>query len=122
MQDELHDGAPPILDLNNLAKGAAYEMFAEAMQQVAANIADPNTEPTQKRTITLKIVAAPYKDRSGAALTVHVDKKLAGIRPAETSVHIGKMGGQFQAFTHDVRQEEMRFDPPPAPPAGIKAN
>lgn len=112
-----HDGTPPVLDLSNLAKGAAYEMFAEAVQQIAANIADPNTEPTQKRKITLTVDIAPYKDRGGASVQVKVDKKMAGIRPAETSIYIGKIGNQFHAFTHDARQEEMTFEAPDATPA-----
>jgi hypothetical protein len=112
----MYDGKPPLLDLSNLAKGAAHEVFNEAVQAVAANISDPNTEPTQKRRITLTVEIAPYKDRGGASVSVKVEKKLAGIRPAETSMYIGKIGNQFHAFTHDARQEEMKFDQAPAAP------
>ena len=54
MQDELHDGLPEMLSIDNMASGAVYEMINEAIKRVAANVADPNTEPTQKRKLTLK--------------------------------------------------------------------
>lgn len=121
----MHNGTPPLLDLSNLAKGAAYEMFNKAVSAIATNIADPNTEPTQKRRITLTVDISPYKDRSGADVSVKVEKKMAGIRPAETSLYIGKIGNQFHAFTHDARQEAIKFDQPatiPDPATPPKVN
>lgn len=108
-----HDGLPDVLSIDNMANGAAYEMIGEAFKRLAANIADPNTEPTQTRKITLTIVAKPYKDRSGAELSVKVENKLAGLRPADGTMYIAKRNGEFLAFGRDTRQDALAFDMTP---------
>ena len=111
-KDELHDGLPPLLSLDNLANGAGQELFNEALTRLAANIGDPNTEPTQVRKIVLTLTAKPYKDRTGAELTVKVDNRLAGLKPVESSMYVGNHRGQFLAFTKDSRQVEIDYQVP----------
>lgn len=108
--DELHDGLPELLSIDNMAGGAVYEMVEEALKRLAANIADPNTEPTQKRSITLKIEASPYKDRSGAELSIKVDNKLAGLRPADGTMYIARRNGEFLAFGKNTKQTAIEFE------------
>lgn len=107
--DSLHDGLPDVLSIDNMANGAVYEMLGEALKRMAANISDPNTEATQKRAITIKISASPYKDRSGAEYTISVDAKLAGIKPAEGTMYIARRGGEYLAFGRNTKQEEIQF-------------
>ena|SRR5260370_640965 len=109
-KEVIHDGLPEILSIDNMANGAVYEMVGEALKRLAANIADPNTEPTQKRKIVLTIDATPYKDRSGAELSVKVENKLAGLRPADGTMYIAKRNGEFLAFGRNTKQEEIQFD------------
>lgn len=118
----LHDGLPALLSIDNMADGAVYEMFNEAVKRLAANVGDPNTEPTQKRKITLTIEAAPFKDRSGAQYKVKVDTKLAGLRPAESTMYFAKRGGEHLAFGRNTRQEEIQFGMTDAPADKPKAN
>lgn len=124
MEAPLHDGLPAILSIDNMANGAVYEMVNEAIKRVAANVADPNTEPTQKRKLTLTIDVSPYKDRTGAEYTVKVDTKLAGLRPAESTMYFAKRGGEHLAFGRNTNQESIQFDMPTEVPAPVttKAN
>lgn len=113
----VHDGLPALLSIDNMANGAVYEMFNEALKRLAANVGDVNTEPTQKRKITLTIEASPYKDRSGAEYKVKVDTKLAGLRPAESTMYFAKRNGEHLAFGRNTQQEEIQFgmgEPAPA--------
>jgi hypothetical protein len=109
-KEVIHDGLPDVLSIDNLANGAVYEMVGEAFKRLAGNISDPNTEPTQKRKIVITIDAAPYKDRSGAELSIKVENKLAGLRPADGTMYIAKRNGEFLAFGRNTQQEEIQFD------------
>lgn len=108
--DSLHDGLPSVLNIDNLANGAAYEMLGEAFKRLAANIGDPNTDPTQVRGITLSIKAKPYKDRSGAELSVKVDTKLVGLKPCDAQMFVARRNGEYLAFGKDSRQTDIEFD------------
>jgi hypothetical protein len=108
-KENLHDGLPDLLSIDNLANGAVYEMLGEAFKRMAANISDPNTEPTQKRKITLTIDAAPYKDRSGAEYSVKVENKLAGLKPCDGTMYIARRNGEYLAFGRNTKQTEIEF-------------
>ncbi len=122
MNNNLHDGLPDVLSIDNMANGAVYEMLDEALKKMAANVSDPNTEPTQKRKITITIDVAPYKDRSGAEYSVKVENKLAGIRPAEGTMYIARRDGEYLAFGKNTKQTEIEFDMTPQStlPASVK--
>jgi hypothetical protein len=85
-------------------------MMGEAFKRLAANIGDPNTDPTQVRGITLKITAKPYKDRSGAELSIKVDTKLVGLKPCDAQMFVARRNGEFLAFGKDSRQTDIEFD------------
>ncbi len=110
--DEIHDGLPALLSIDTVANGAAYELIGEAFKRLAANIADPNTEPTQNRKITLTITAKPYKDRSGAELNIKVENKLAGLKPCDTSMFVARRNGEYLAFGRDTKQTEIEYPLP----------
>ncbi len=61
---DMHDGMPPMLNVDNMASGALYELLGKALERVAENISDPNTSEKQKRSIWIKIVCTPYHDRT----------------------------------------------------------
>lgn len=106
----MHDNLPDLLSLDNIANGAMYELFSEAVKKVAANVADPNTEPTQKRKITITVDVAPYKDRTGAELAIKVETKIAGIRPVDATMYIARRNGEYLAFGKNTKQTEIEFD------------
>lgn len=110
MDDNLHNNLPELLSIDNMANGAVYEMVTDALKRMAANIADVNTQPTQKRKIAITIEAAPYNDRSGAELTIKVENKLAGQKPAMGTMFVAKLGGEYLAFGKNAKQNELEYD------------
>lgn len=116
MADEnMHDGLPPVLNIDNMANGAVYELLGRELARVAENISDPNTSETAKRTITIKIVAEPFNDRSGASYSVAIDSRLAGTRPAEGTMYIVRRNNQFIVVGRNNKQDELQFGMNTAP-------
>jgi hypothetical protein len=114
MATDLHDGLPPLLNVDNLANGALYERLQQALTEVATNILNPNTSEKQKRKIKIEICATPYPDRSGAQYTLSVSTTLAGIVPAEGNFYIGRRSGEVLVYARNQKQIHMNLDPPPA--------
>lgn len=75
----------PLEKLDLLMGGAVQERFRIALAEVLANIRDPNTRATEKRSITLTLTLAPYATRDTAQMDVTVKTKLAAAAPAETT-------------------------------------
>lgn len=77
------------IDMNELAGGALAEKVSEAMYQVAENILNPNTEPTTKREINIKMVFKPSKNRQAANTIITVTTKLASTEAVDTQFMMG---------------------------------
>jgi hypothetical protein len=99
------------LTLENAAAGAAPELFARALEEVLANIKDPDTPAEAKRTITLKFEFVPHEDRQGgrneASVSVACTSKLAAPNPASGFLFVSREKGEVVAYTNDVQQEEI---------------
>lgn len=93
--------------LDNIAGGAAMELFEREWARVLYNIQDPNTSPKQKREIVIKVIVAPNEDRSEAVVGVLASAKLASARPAATTVFMGRRDGEIVAVAYDPRQGEL---------------
>jgi hypothetical protein len=93
--------------LDSLGGGLAQEIFSREMDRVLANIDDPNTDPQQSRKITLIVTFKPEKSRTHASVLVSSKSVLAGIRPAETEVHLYRHGGRLVATEDDVHQPSL---------------
>lgn len=65
-----------IINLNEFADGAALERFNREMKRVLENIADPNTDPTKKRTLTMTVTLTADDARDVVATDVQVKSKL----------------------------------------------
>lgn len=100
----------PRVDLLNICRGAAPDLFHRALQKVNANIKDPNTNSKAKRKITITFEFKPYIDRSGSEVTCIVEQKLCAADPVNGSVYIVKDGPTFEAFTQDTSQMDMFAD------------
>lgn len=79
----------PGVNLEKLAEGAFAEKLNEELLKVAANIADPNTDPTTKREITVKLKFAPNKTRQVVNTTITVTSKLAATEAIDTQMMMG---------------------------------
>lgn len=75
--------------LDNLRSGAAVEMVNNALEEVWANVLDPNTNATAKRSVVLKIEFKPAQDRASSPVTIAVEKKLASQAAVSAHVNIG---------------------------------
>jgi hypothetical protein len=79
------------VSLANLKGGAVIEAADNALEEVYQNILDPNTEATQTREVSVKLIFKPGKDRSTNQLVIKVDRKLAAQAPMEAAIFIGKV-------------------------------
>lgn len=102
MRDEMFE-----VNIGNLNNGKVVEAIHHAIEKVIANIRDPNTNPEQKRTLTLKLVWKPSRERDYAKVLAKVETNLAGLEPTEGSVHISGINGQVHAYIRDIAQDEL---------------
>ncbi len=72
------------IDLEQFAGGAFAEKLNDAIMQVAENIQNPNTEPTNKRQIQIVIKFTPNKSRTMVSTSIMVTTKLAATEAIET--------------------------------------
>lgn len=100
-----------IVTLATIAGGAAHDRFEEALVAVLANIADPNTEPEKTRKIVLTVAMRPNKNRDACEVIVSSEAKLAPVKPADSTLFIGKHAGRRVAFEYDPKQAGL-FDQP----------
>ena len=72
-----------------LAHGAASERFAMELDTVIRNILDPNTKPTAKRAITLKITFMPDAARQVTAMSIETKSTVAPAEPVSSTMMLG---------------------------------
>lgn len=79
------------LTLATLCGGAVQEKIDRALEKVARNILDPNTDIKKKRTITLKVVLKPDEDdREDVEVTADVTVSLAPELGVTTKFFVNK--------------------------------
>ena len=101
--------------LETIAGGAIKELFEAELGRVLDNIADINTDPAQKRTITISVEFKPGAKRDTADVKLKCGSKLAGIMTVNTQLFMGKHGGKLVAVENDPRQGAL-FDDQQASP------
>lgn len=79
------------LSLTTLCGGALQEKVDRALQKVANNILDPNTDPEKKRSITIKLTFKPSAaDNEDVDLSTEISVALAPEIGASTSIFVNK--------------------------------
>lgn len=78
------------VNLEQFAGGALQEKFDSAMEQVIANLLDPNTPWKNKREINIKVTFEQNEDRDDTTVDVSVVPKLAAAKSIGTRMSIGK--------------------------------
>lgn len=78
------------VNLEEFAGGALQEKFDVAMEQVLANMLDPNTPWKNKREINIKVTFEQNEDRDDTHVEVSVVPKLAAVKSIGTRMAIGK--------------------------------
>lgn len=79
-----------LIDLNTLANGALLEKANKEMQSIVDNVSDPNTNPTAKRELTIKIVFSPNEERDILQTEVSVKSKLSPQKGVSTKFLVGE--------------------------------
>src|SRR5690554_4481165 len=77
-----------IVCLNSFANGALAERFNEELLKILENIADPNTNPTRVRTLTIKVKLHADDERDMASALVEATSKLIPAKEAPTKLLI----------------------------------
>lgn len=100
------------VNLETLARGAFAEKINEALLEVAANIQNPNTDPTAKREITVKLKFSPNKTRQVANTAITVQTKLAPTEAIDTEIVMGKnhRTGKFEVAEYDPYSDQVSMD------------
>lgn len=111
---------PTRVTLAALNDGAAEQLFAREFERTLENIADPNTDPEAKRTITLKIEITADPERRNAEIIISANSKLAAMRPVAHSAALGTIEGERAAVQSTARQLEMFDESQPETP-GLRA-
>ena len=78
------------INLETLANGAFCVQVNRAIQEVAENIQDPNTEASAARKITVTIGFKPNKDRNFVSTSVQAKTALAPALGTVTALSMGK--------------------------------
>lgn len=78
------------LNLDQLANGGVQELFDMNVKKILENIQDLNTEPKNKRVMTIKIGFIPDETRSIITLTSEVITSLAPTKGVNTVVLAGR--------------------------------
>ena len=97
--------------LDTLGGGALAELFEAELARVLANIADPNTNESTRRSISISVSFKPNRDRDIADVELTCSSKLAGIATVSTQLFMGRHQGKLIAVEHNPKQSTL-FDQP----------
>lgn len=100
--------------LGTIGSGALAELFEAELDKVLGNIADPNTDETTKRSITITVTLKPNRDRDVAEVGLACTSKLAGTVKVNTQLYMGRREGRLIAVESDPRQSNLFDAPRPA--------
>lgn len=78
------------INLEEFASGALSDLINQEMKRVTENIQDPNTVPTAKREITVKITLKPNEQRDFVATAIQAKSTLAPALGALTVMTMGR--------------------------------
>lgn len=93
------------ITLMNIGNGVAVEKFQVELQRVIANIIDPNTHPTAKRSINITVNIKPGEDRNFGSVTIETSSKLAADISYATRAFFGRLkDGKLTAFEDNPNQ------------------
>ena len=95
------------VDIMTICGGAVPEVFEKAFQEIIDNIDDPNTDEKKPRRIVMAFEFAPMNDRSKVNIKFGVVTKPVPVCHVESHMILTKQTGRLEAFTTDIKQEEL---------------
>jgi len=96
--------------LETLGQGVAAELFEAELKKVLANILDPNTKPTETRSITITVSIKPNDARDMANVKIQPRVKLSPINPFDTAIFLKQQGDQMYALVNNVSEQALPFE------------
>ncbi len=103
-----------MINLEKFAGGALAEKFNMGLQEVLENIADPNTDPTKLRKLTLELKFKSDEDRELSMVDIIVKTKLEPNMPVATKLIIdrdGQGGIVASEYKNQIKgQQHMKVD------------
>ena len=93
--------------LETICGGGVPELFERELKDVMKNIADVNTDPKKPRRITMTVDIHPSPDRTTCALEFGITSKTMPVVKMAGSLYISAKGEKFEAFTSDIRQQDI---------------
>lgn len=100
----------PIDSLDRLMSGAIQEKFKAEFSKVLANVHDPNTKATEKRSITITVTISPNANRDVAGMNLQVKSKLAASAPVESTIYLNWNDEGFVTASEKVDQIPGQID------------
>lgn len=80
---------PKITELSNFANGAVNEEFNHNLQRAIDNIADPNTDPTKARKVTVTVTLKSDVKREEVNCEIQTKCTLVPAVPVSTKILVG---------------------------------
>lgn len=98
------------ISLDSMGCGALLERFNLALDQIARNIMDPNTDPEKARKITITFTFKPDKSRKHVKTTFGVNISQAGPVAEETMMLVGQdlKTGRIEMNEYGSNQQPVR--------------
>jgi hypothetical protein len=78
------------LTVGEIDRGYLVEQINEYLAKIVVDIADPNKEPTKKRTVDVKITFSPSKSRREAEVSYLVTLKPSTHVERKSTIYMGK--------------------------------
>ncbi len=98
------------ISLDSMGGGALLEKANLAMDQVARNVMDPNTDPERNRKITITLTFKPDKNRRHVKTSLGVNVSLAPPLAEETMMLVGQdlKTGRIEMNEYGDNQQPVR--------------
>lgn len=99
------------LNWDELGRRGGAELLDHELGKLISNIADLNTKPDAKRSITVKLTFAPSKLRDSAEISLEIGSKLVSIAPVDLTAYLDRTKeGRLVALTRGpIDQEPISF-------------
>lgn len=97
--------------LERIGNKMAPALFNRELEQVLANIVDPNTDPRGKREIVLRFKFKPSEKRDQVGVLIEATSKLCPVKPQDATIYVGRRGGRVLAVEDNPKQRGL-FDSP----------
>lgn len=99
-----------IESLDTLMGGAVQEKFNASLTELFANIQDPNTKATAKRSLSMTVTISPNGNRDVAQMDVQCKVKLAPTEPAQTTIYLSYSDNGTVTATEKINQIPGQLD------------